>query len=939
MGSLILSACLAFGAYQHSDAFDYPDGSEGAPTWSADTIPWEIRNAQFLVEGGAASFAVLQSAPHGQRVTAEVTLVVDRRTPGQWATAGIAIRRDDRNYWHLALVEAPESAGRRHFVELQESLNGQWLAQSHVSKLTPTSFVGADFAWLYGKPYRLRIAMTPEGIEGTVSEPDGALRSKLGYRFDNQAVTSGQPALDNGAFVARFDDFVAHVDDVVPPPAPPTTPIKPYTLRGYDGVHAKPTGFFRPEQIEGKWWMIDPTGRGFYMVGSAPISFHAHPCEKLGYAPYHRNMQAKYGGEALWADAVAAQLKTWGFNTLPANHSPLLRYRDFAHILFLAWGSEFSSMDDIVPRTTWTGVPNVFSPKWPRYCDKMARLHCAPNRGDPWLIGYFIDNELEWYGKNYAPWGVFAEAWKKPAGHSAKQAWLTFVREQINDVGTFNTHWGTHLDSLDALAAHTNPGSPQCDAAHNLARGFLRLVADRYFRVAAEAIRRHDGNHLVLGCRFAGDAPDFWDIAGKYSDIVSLNTYPRIDVDRGVPADLLAFLKERYEKCRRPMMITEWSFPALDAGLPSKHGAGMRVDTQAQKARCFDFYQTFLFSLPFMVGSNYFMWVDEPAEGISRTFPEDSNYGLVNVQGVPYKLLTDVCTRLNPRACELHGLGQVRIAGTPKPADWLTRAPKEAPASRPHSFDLTMGQMRLSGPSGGAACRITLSERPLGHFSCMIHQRTAHHYWIMADQARLVAIHRQPDMTTIDLVLSYGDLGPEAGTERPKSERGDQRPDRPVRYRAGWRLRVLARPVSVPCFAAECLWVENIDSIPMDIAEVLYWVAPNIGGSPDGDLSDAPGVPSYYLPAAGWMDRKVGMGIGTTYLSESDFTCNYWRDKGGGIHSDLCLNVGQKLAPHQRYTPNASPILVFAYTAEQSLANAAGHVRSAALEPHAQEGR
>jgi hypothetical protein len=31
--------------------------------------------------------------------------------------------------------------------------------------------------------------------------------------------------------------------------------------------------------------------------------------------------------------------------------------------------------------------------------------------------------------------------------------------------------------------------------------------------------------------------------------------------------------------------------------------------------------------LPFLIGYDYFMWVDEPASGISTSFPEDSNYG------------------------------------------------------------------------------------------------------------------------------------------------------------------------------------------------------------------------------------------------------------------------------------------------------------------------
>jgi hypothetical protein len=31
--------------------------------------------------------------------------------------------------------------------------------------------------------------------------------------------------------------------------------------------------------------------------------------------------------------------------------------------------------------------------------------------------------------------------------------------------------------------------------------------------------------------------------------------------------------------------MTEWSFPALDAGVPSIHGAGQRFRTQAERAK------------------------------------------------------------------------------------------------------------------------------------------------------------------------------------------------------------------------------------------------------------------------------------------------------------------------------------------------------------------
>src|SRR5206468_1120883 len=122
--------------------------------------------------------------------------------------------------------------------------------------------------------------------------------------------------------------------------------------------------------------------------------------------------------------------------------------------------------------------------------------------------------------------------------------------------------------------------------------------------------------------------------------------------------------------CHKPIILTEWSFPALDARdtegrpLPSQHGAGMRVDTQDQKARCYAIMQRTLFALPFVVGSHYFMWGDEPALGISSTFPEDSNYGLVSETDQPYPVLTTTATRVNAQMMALHA-GQIKMTDVP----------------------------------------------------------------------------------------------------------------------------------------------------------------------------------------------------------------------------------------------------------------------------------
>ena len=349
------------------------------------------------------------------------------------------------------------------------------------------------------------------------------------------------------------------------------------------------------------------------------------------------------------------RLKSWGFNLLGAGGGGECRYKGLAHTEFISFGSTFSGYDDICPKVHWTGFPNVFSPKWPAYCDKRARHACVEYRNDPWLFGYFLDNELEWYGKSHTEWGLFDEAMKKPADHTAKRALVDLLKRKYPTVADLNQAWGTELDSFDAILQLEALNGTNAEAVKADKIAFTRLVAEEYFKHTTDAIRKHDPNHMIIGCRFAGNAPaGIWDICGKYCDIVTFNYYGRVDMENGIAPGHVEQFTEYYEQAQKPMMITEWSFPALDSGLPCKHGAGMRVDTQAQKAECFRIYQEMFFRLPFMVGSDYFMWVDEPELGIADTFPEDSNYGLVNEDDEPYAELTAMATRVNATVGKLH---------------------------------------------------------------------------------------------------------------------------------------------------------------------------------------------------------------------------------------------------------------------------------------------
>ncbi|MBI4559752.1 MAG: hypothetical protein HY706_19350 [Candidatus Hydrogenedentes bacterium] len=691
-----------------------------------------------------------------------------------------------------------------------------------------------------------------------------------------------------------------------------------YDVPGCSNIQEKPTGFFYTKEIEGRWWLIDPNGQGFYIVGTDHCNYNVHWCEKLGYAPYARNVAAKYGSEEKWAAATAERLAEWGFNTLAANHSPSLRHRRFPHIEFLSLGTSFARLDDLCPQTTWTGFPNVFSTAWPAHCDELARKSCAPSKDDPWLIGYFLDNELEWFGKNHKPWGLFDEAWKKPAGHAAKQAWIVFLKSELRDVQAFQQNWGVTVESLDALAQHVEPQPPRNERAQEIARRWVRQVADEYFRTCAEAVRRHDPNHLIFGCRFAGDAPEVWDIAGKYCDIVSFNMYPRIDGDYGVPEKVIETIQAWHRKANKPMIITEWSFPALDTPLPSTHGAGMRVDTQAQRARCFEHFQSLMFRFSFMVGTNYFMYVDEPALGISSTFPENTNYGLVNEQDEPYPELTAAARTINRKVYRLHRRGKVGTAAKPgQVAAWLTEVPSKIDANAPEPLTLTSGELTLRGPVDGHAWELRYRNVPLARFDALMHEQSPTSIWQASQSAHVTEVRSNSKVTAVTMELDYAPVA--AGEPAAHA------------YCSGWRFWI---PHREGFFASQCLWVENRSRDSWKLAEVFHYLTPTIGGNNTDDEPMAGEVPNYYRRGSAWVDKGLGLGLGCWYSDEAAFACYFWKDANGWFHSDLRHSVNKTLKPGEQLTVNGPLAFFFPIQgiSREDFAKAVGDIGSVVMK-------
>jgi hypothetical protein len=281
--------------------------------------------------------------------------------------------------------------------------------------------------------------------------------------------------------------------------------------------------------------------------------------------------------------------------------------------------------------------PNVFHPDFEGHCRRMAMKTCAKERDNPWIVGWYTDNEITWRGAvkqddnglsddAHAGTGIYDAVVKLPPQHSGRRALEDFLAVR-----------GLSITNKVAVSVKQD---------------FLRLVASTYYRIATSAIREAAPNHLVLGCRFAGfrSTPDIaWEEGGKWNDAMSVNSYPPANLTnqvilagfRGDTRPIFAKLRDVYRMAKKPLIVTEWAYPALDTECPCKKGAGQRVPTQKERAAASALFVKTMLSAPEVVGYIHFRWVDQPPLGRWKMKGgEDCNYGLVNLRDEPYGLLT-----------------------------------------------------------------------------------------------------------------------------------------------------------------------------------------------------------------------------------------------------------------------------------------------------------
>ncbi len=420
-------------------------------------------------------------------------------------------------------------------------------------------------------------------------------------------------------------------------PAPPTPPRADNTDQygGYLGLPIdNSSGYFRTAQVDGKWWLVTPDGHAFWSTGVSAIFYALDPSIVGSYSYFNPR---QYANPQQWADTASGRLLSWGFNTLGSWADPMLEGRGLVttRILGLS-GGDF-------PRAN-PGLADVFDPTFARVVNDEVKANISEaDISNPWLLGYFLDNELWWYHDGvYRPEprpSVVENYIALPRTAAGKQAWVNSLRARYASIDALNKAWGTGYTSFNGEEDSSLLNVTQVTAAlaDDDKDKFLFQLASEYYRITSSAIRARDPHHLLLGDRHLPppQLKPVIDAAAQYMDVQSINVY-NSRFNHFIPE--LNWADQIGSWSNKPVLITEYDVRGTDSGLPNGfRNPGPPVPSQDARADAYRIFINQLLKRPYVVGAHWFPYADDPAVG-SRP-DQNNNWGLVDATDQPYAAL------------------------------------------------------------------------------------------------------------------------------------------------------------------------------------------------------------------------------------------------------------------------------------------------------------
>jgi len=353
--------------------------------------------------------------------------------------------------------------------------------------------------------------------------------------------------------------------------------------------------------------------------------------------------------EQKWAAHTLDRLQAWGFNTVGNWSADSLGDAErVPYTLPLSIVGDYTSIS--TGTDWWGGMPDPFDPRFAMATERAVAIAARDHRDDPWLIGYYADNELAWAGPGDDPQSRYALAYgtlKMTTDVPAKRAFLKQLRDKYRNQEGLSKAWGIDLPAWELME---DPGfvppmpNPEHPEIENDFKYFQKVFADTYFKTISDSLKWHAPNQLLLGGRFATSTPEAVASCAQYCDVLSFNMYTLKPQDGYDFAALRALDK--------PVLITEFNFGSADRG-PFWGGVTQLAREEDRGPAYANFLKQAL-NEPSIVGVHWFQYLDQPATG-RLLDGENGHFGLVGITDLPYQGFVEAVRKSNLQALDQLG--------------------------------------------------------------------------------------------------------------------------------------------------------------------------------------------------------------------------------------------------------------------------------------------
>ncbi|RYG26546.1 hypothetical protein EON82_02870 [bacterium] len=441
-----------------------------------------------------------------------------------------------------------------------------------------------------------------------------------------------------------------------------------------NGPWYSPPGYFGTKKIDGKWWLLSPTGKPYWLSALSALRLNANETnitkreymfkslpktdgpEAWAYTDFTGvtrgpassgtavnllalNLSRKYGPDwfNIWKERTIMRMVSWGFNGI-GKGSEIAFYRNgrLPYLANLLEMGDFARVDT-GKEMLYSGLPDPYDPDYRKAIEVQMQRVSKTVDGDPLCIGFQLGNEPIF--SNFTKNGEFAIAYGAMSGKAkrspAKRAFLEILEDKYGSIDSLNKAWDTTFKSWKDLEDPTDlPEVPNGKLKADM-KAYILDYARTYFRVGRETIKKYAPNHMYLGPAIYLFTPEVLQAASELCDVICLNIYNTV------------FDEVKYAQLReldRPCMITEYHIGALDRG--GIHPGLIPTASQELRAATWQTYLRSILDNPCFVGACWYRAYDQPITGELLT-AENYATGFIDNQDNPYPEMREMARSLN----------------------------------------------------------------------------------------------------------------------------------------------------------------------------------------------------------------------------------------------------------------------------------------------------